>query len=241
MHISKEVKTFNDVSTEILVVGVQKHPENSQNWSSFVSIYGENIDAWVGSGDIVTDVKKLTKLPLITGKSNVKRILFVGLGDSKKLDEDTLREAFGLVGKELKSQKVSDYTIWLDSFVTDTIEVTDVAFLAAEGIGLGFYTVENYKTTSNEVNTYLESIYFITTADMDEVVASYEVGNVYAQAVNEARNLVNLPPNLLTATALAEYAVKLANQYDFDVEILDKAQMEELGMGAILSSQPRIT
>lgn len=235
MNISKVVKALNEVTTELLIVGVRKHFENVTGWSEFVAVFGENINTWLYEGDIAVDAKKITKLPVNVEGSNVKRVLFVGIGEAKKLNEETLREAFGLLGKQLKEIKVSEYTIWLDSFSTEDIEATDVAFLAAEGIGLGFYTVANYKTTSNIVDTYLEQVYFVTAADMDEIAASFEVGRVYAEAVNEARGLINLPPNLLTATELANYAVDLAKQYDFEVEILDKAQLEELGMGGILS------
>ncbi|RKJ59829.1 leucyl aminopeptidase, partial [Butyricicoccus sp. 1XD8-22] len=43
------------------------------------------------------------------------------------------------------------------------------------------------------------------------------------------------PPNLLTAPDLADYAMKLAKDYDFELEILTKADLEELGMGGILA------
>ncbi len=233
MNIVNEAKTFETVSTEILIVGIQKHREQMKNWASFPAAFGENIDTWLQAGDISSEEKKITKLP-IAGKT-VKRILFVGLGEGKNSTEESLRNTFGLVGKELKSLKTNEYTIWLESFTTETMTEEDVAFLAGEGIGLGFYTIPNYKTSSNKVDTYLEAVHFVTEANMDVVTASYEVGNIYAEAVNEARNLVNLPPNMLTATDLANYAVELGKQYHFEVEILNKTQMEELGMGGILS------
>jgi len=231
----KVVNDFQTLDTEVLIVGVPKHFENVKEWTSFSKVFGEDINHWIRSGDIATEVKKITRLPINVGKSLVKRILFVGLGDIKKLEEDLLREAFGLVGKQLKELKVKHFTLWLDSFTSEEITFTDAAFLAAEGIGLGYYTIANYKTTSNDVDVRLEQVSFVTSADRDEVVASYEVGEIYATAVNEARTLINLPPNLLTASEMANYAVNLAKEYDFEVEILDKAQIEELGMGGILS------
>ena len=53
--------------------------------------------------------------------------------------------------------------------------------------------------------------------------------------MNEARTLVNMPPNILTATKMADYARELAEKYDFEIEVLGKKEMEELGMGAILA------
>ena len=236
LRILKERKTFETVSTELLIVGVQKHREQMDNWSSFSSFYGEAIDGWVAAGDVSTGLKKITKLPFIKEHSALKRVLFVGLGDQKTLSKEQLRQAFGIVGKELKSLKVKNYSIWLESFTTKNINIIDVAFLAGEGIGLGYYTIPHYKTTSNEIDPRLDDVYLVTeAADLEAVVANYEMGIIYADAVNEARSLINLPPNLLTATDLANYAESLAKQYGFEVEILGKAQLEELGMGGILS------
>ena len=158
VKISKEHITFQNVPTQLLIVGVRKHVENIQDWSAFESVFGQHISEWIRTGDIETTRKKITKIPLSHDAANVKRILFVGLGDHKTLDDDTLRDVFGLVGKQLKEMKIRDYCIWLDSFTTEHIEATDVAFLATEGIGLGYYTMANYKTTSNDVDCYLEKV-----------------------------------------------------------------------------------
>lgn len=234
MKILKEAKTFEQVSTELLIVGVQRNSDHIKGWERFVSFYGEQIENWLRSGDIECERKKLTRIPYIGENQNLKRILFVGLGDTKTLTENELRETFGLVGKKIRAMKSNNFTIWLESFTADPINESDIAFLAAEGIGLGFYTIPHYKTTSNEQDTYIDNVHFVTEADIDEIAASFEVGTTYAHCVNEARNLINLPPNLCTATDLANYAVQLAEQYDFEVEILDKGQLEELGMGGIL-------
>lgn len=234
MNMVAESKTFQTVTAETIIIGVQKHREQMKNWTTFGEYFDNALETWIRAGEISSDRKKLTKMPVATN-NNIKRILFVGLGEGKTLTEEDLRETFGLVGKELKALKVNDYAIWLDSFVTPTIAEVDVAFLAGEGIHMGFYKVPNYKTTSNEVDTYIDRVEFITTVNMEEIIESYDVGRIYAEAVNEARNLVNLPPNMLTSTDLANYAVELAKEYDFEVEILDKAQLEELGMGGILS------
>ncbi|MFP3918526.1 leucyl aminopeptidase [Lysinibacillus telephonicus] len=235
MKIVKEAKTFNQVDTELLIVGVQKNCDHIKGWNNFVSFYGENVEEWIRSGDIGTERKKMTKIPYSGSNAKIKRVLFVGLGDTKTLTENELRETFGLVGKQLRALKANEFTIWLESFTASPIDEQTIAFLFAEGAGLGFYQVPHYKTTSNEVDVYMDAVHFVTDGDIDEIAASYEVGKIYADAVNEARSLVNLPPNLLTAKDLANYAEQLAKQYDFEIEILNKEDLEELGMGGILS------
>ncbi len=225
---------FNEVQAEVLIVGTFKHPENTQYWSELVSFYGASLEKWVKSGDISTDRKKLTKLPALQD-GKLQRIFFVGLGDRKSLTEDDLREIFGMVGKELVASKSTNISIWLDSFTNEDIEIEDATYLAAEGIGMGLYQVPHFKTTSNANDYYLDNIELLTTSDEKEILSFFNLGQVYAEAVNEARTLVNMPSNVLTATKMAEYAKELAETYDFEYEELGKAEMEELGMGAILA------
>ncbi len=235
MKIEQQNMSFETAKAETIVIGVQKHQAQMKNWAKFAPFFSAAVEAWLKNGEISTDVKKITVFPVTTANTHIKRVVFVGLGAGKDLTEEILRETFGLVGKQLKSLKVNEYAIWLESFVTPAIEEEDVAFLAAEGIEMGYYTIAHYKTTSNVADSYLDRVELVTEAEIEQIAMNFEVGHIYAQAVNEARTLVNLPPNLLKATDLADYAVNLAKQYDFDVEILDKAQLEELGMGGILS------
>ena len=206
-----------------------------KNWSLFTDFYGDTIDAWLRSGEISSDSKELTKLPYAGAHPTLKRIIFVGLGEKKNITSNELRELFAKVGKELKTSKLGEAAIWVDSFTTDDIDEAEVANLAGEGLNLGFYSVKHYKTSSNEADVYFDQVQFVTEAEINEVVANFEVGKIYADAVNEARTLINLPPNVLTATELANYATELAKKYDFEIEVLNKAQLEELGMGGILS------
>ncbi|WP_397539753.1 leucyl aminopeptidase [Rummeliibacillus pycnus] len=235
MLINKELQNFKSATTDVLVVGVSKNQNNVANWEQFIEFFGGSIEQWIKEGDIQTNAKAITKIPVFSAEAKVKRVVFVGLGNRKDLTPDTLREAFGLVGKTLRKHKTSSITLWMDSFETDEIPASDAVIFAAEGMSMGAYTVENYKTTSNEADVRLEQVSFISNTDIAELVAGYEVGEIYATAVNEARTLINKPGNILTASNLADYAVELAKDYDLEVEILDKAQLEELGMGAILA------
>ena len=229
------IKTFEAQTSETLIIGVQKHREQMKNWSAFSEFYGETVDAWLRGGEILTDSKKMTKIPYVGSNAALKRIYFVGLGERKNITANDLREVFATLGKELKTAKIGNVSLWVESFTTDQLEEAEVAYLAGEGLNLGYYSVQNYKTTSNEADVYFDQMQLVTEADEADVVANFEVGKIYADAVNEARTLVNLPPNLLTATDLANYATELANQFGLEIEILNKAQMEELGMGGILA------
>lgn len=61
-------------------------------------------------------------------------------------------------------------------------------------------------------------------------------GFVYGKAVNTARTLANTPVNIWTPARLAEYAASLAEKYAFELEILERTDLEKLGMGACLAA-----
>jgi leucyl aminopeptidase len=56
-----------------------------------------------------------------------------------------------------------------------------------------------------------------------------------ANGIDLTKDLGNLPPNICTPTYLANTAKKLAKQFGFGIEVLDRKQMEALKMGSFLS------
>src|SRR5260221_578259 len=56
-----------------------------------------------------------------------------------------------------------------------------------------------------------------------------------ADGADFARTLGNLPANLCTPSYLADEAKKLAAQFKLGIEVLERRDMEKLGMGALLS------
>jgi len=188
----------------------------------------------VKDGDISAKKKSITVIHTF-GKIGAKRIVFVGLGREKELSFDELKEIFGATFKRITSEKWVETAVYLDSFVTDEIEVQDVAHAFSEAFGLATYEFTGYKQKSNEPEKEITEITVYSHAEEEEVMASLMVGYVYGQATNSARTLVNLPGNMLKATDLANYALELADKYGFEAEILEKEDMLKLGMGALLA------
>ena len=188
----------------------------------------------VKSGDISARPKAVSVIHSL-GKSNVKRFVFVGLGREKELSFDTLREAFGRASQEAKKLKVDSLSIAMDTFTSDQISAVDAAYALSEAFTLATYEFENYKQKSNEPDVDIEMFDIFTVEEKDEVTAALQVGQAFGEGTNSARTLVNTPGNMLTATDLAEYSKELASRYDLEIEILEKKDMEKLGMGAMLA------
>ena len=203
---------------EVLVVGISGNQPVEER---IRSLYPERLDEWVRRGDISTKQGELRLLPTLTG--TVERVLFVGLGKAQGLTTDGLRRLFGKAAQFLKARQLSKVTIDATTFPDQPVE------LIAETFGLATYEVKHYKTNTR------------ATYDLDVTIWSdtgeqaVERGAALAQATNLARRLVTMPGNLLTAPALADEARFIAERHGHELKILEKADMEALGMGALLA------
>jgi leucyl aminopeptidase len=70
-----------------------------------------------------------------------------------------------------------------------------------------------------------------------------ERGLILGQAANHARDMANEPANLFTPSVMAERAQALAEDAGLECQVLEREEMEKLGMGALLgvavgSAQP---
>lgn len=233
-----QVKTEFNLSTEHegLIIGLFDKPEK---FTGSLALLDESFDGQltelVKSGDLSAKLKSITKVHSF-GKIGAKRIWFVGLGKEKEATFEKVEAAFGKLFKETKANKLVEAAVFLDSFITEKVDGLDAAHALSEAFALATYEFEGYKQKSNEPEKKLENLTVYSTAnDVEDIQASLNVGYAFGKGTNNARTLVNTPGNLLTATDLANYAKELGAKYEFEVEILDKAEIEKLGMGAFLA------
>lgn len=221
---------------EGLIIGVIEKPEKFTGvLSKLDEIFDGQLRELVKAGDISAKFKSISKIHSL-GKTGAKRIWFVGLGKEKELNFHKLSEALGKLFKTLKASKLEETALLLDTLTTEQVDGLEAAHAVSEAFALASYQFEGYKQKSNEPEKRLEKITVYSEAfDKEALQASLTVGFAFGKATNSARTLVNTPGNLLTAAEMANYAQVLAAKYDFEVEILEKAELEKLGMGAFLA------
>jgi leucyl aminopeptidase len=221
---------------EGLVIGLF---EKSAKFEGELAVLDEKFDGQLvellKTGDLSTKLKNISKIHSL-GKIGSKRIWFVGLGKEKELTFEKLRDSFGKLFKEISGNKLQKAAILLDTFITEKIDGLDTAHALSEAFALSTYKFEGYKQKTNEPDKNIDELtIYSRNLDEDEMEASLTVGYAFGLGTNSARTLVNIPGNLLTATDMANYAKDLAAKYDFEVEILEKEEIEKLGMGAFLA------
>ena len=230
-----KTQSFYDQKEEILLIGLYDRPLKFEGeLAKLDEAMAGQLTELVKEGDISAKLSETAIIPTL-GKIPVKRLLFVGLGKEKQAEFHQIKEAIGTAIQKMNKTKLGSAAIGLDSFACETIQPDEAAQAFSEAFGLASYKFKGYKQPSNEPEQWIEQITVYTEADIEEVKAALHVGYVLSQGTNSARTLVNTPANMLTAADLAEHAKQLADKYGFEVEILGKADMEKLGMGALLA------
>lgn len=80
----------------------------------------------------------------------------------------------------------------------------------------------------------LNSMAFMVEAT-ESAKQAVEQGQATALGMAVTQELANMPSNFCTPTYLAETAIELGNTYGFETNILDRAEMIEMGMGSFMS------
>ncbi len=228
-------KDWDRSEQDCLIVGIWDRPEKfSGSIQGLNEKFNGHLSELIKSGDLSSDKKKITVIHTL-GTLQTKRILFVGLGKEKKFDFEEFKEAMGKVAKKVNELGYKKVGILLDSLIPNEDDGLDVSHALGEAFVMSSFTFTNYKNDGNKPNHLIEKVTAFTSRDEEEIKAAVHVGTVYGSGVNSARSLVHLPANILTPTAMAEHAIELAEKYDFESEILDKEEIEKLGMGAFLA------
>jgi leucyl aminopeptidase len=160
----------------------------------------------------------------------------VGLGENKPLSGKNYQKALLAAINSLKKPQIKSVICCLAE-----CEVTDRDWQwktrhIVEVFNDGIYQFTQLKS-DKETESNIEKI-SIAAPETERVFAQSGLlqGKAIAEGMVLAKNLGDLPGNLCTPTYLADQAIALGQKYDsLEVKILEEADMEALGMGALLS------
>jgi leucyl aminopeptidase len=170
------------------------------------------------------------------------RLLLVGLGDRDHVTPERVRRAAATVARRARSLKLREAALSLPT-LPDT-DTQDVARAAAEGAKLGLYRFDRHKSSTNDHE--LETFWLVAEDEtLEEAGEGAEVGDSVAEGAVLARDLANEPSNVATPEYLAEVARGITEKYGMELNVLDRAGIEEEGLtglatvGRSASNEPR--
>ncbi|MBI3996188.1 MAG: leucyl aminopeptidase [Candidatus Omnitrophica bacterium] len=163
-------------------------------------------------------------------------VLVVGLGKAKELSIEKIRQCAGTAARTARAQGFTAVT--LPVIVERGLGPVEVmAQASAEGALLGLYRYDKLKQLSkHEQSRRIEAITLVVEQSGDLGAAKHGAhkGQVIAEAVSLARDLINGPSNLVTPTVLADEARKIAKQFRLKCTVIPFARLKQLGFGGIV-------
>ena len=181
-----------------------------------------------GKPNEITIIHSLGKLPSA-------RVAIVGLGKQKELSQDKVRGAVAGACRLLRQKEVGGIATVAQGAGMAGISAEGAAQAVAEGALLGLYSFRKHITKEAEHGDIKQLT--IVGADKTEsprLERGCNKGKVLAEATNLARDMVNEPANYMTPGDMAGMAAELAESYGLNLKVLERKQMQELGMGALL-------
>ncbi len=192
------------------------------------------ISQLIGRGEVKGKLNEVTVIHSL-GKLPAAQVVVAGLGKKQELTRDRVRGAVAETCRRLRQKRVENIATVAQGAGIAGINLESAAQAVTEGALLGLYTFRKYITKEADHGEIKQLL--IVDGDKSALPLLEQgscKGRVLAEAANQARDMVNEPANYMTPGDMAETAKKLAETYGLEVDVLEREQMQELGMGALL-------
>lgn len=217
------------VETQCLVIGVAKDSPAPGTAATVDSATDGLISGLIESGDLSSKPGRCVMLHNQPGLP-AKRILAVGVGAIDKLDRHRFRQICVAAGKALKNSAVTEAVVTLTELpVSDTDEGWRI-MSATAALDFASYRYTETKPVAKDEYPAVSSVTLAGNED-----GALELARGLIKGIERARQLGNLPPNICNPAYLVSQAEEIAAGNDkVTLEVLDRDQMQEMGMGSLL-------
>ncbi|MFC4933193.1 leucyl aminopeptidase [Massilia sp. GCM10023247] len=192
------------------------------------------ITAALKSGDITGKAGSTLLLRGVAGVA-AARVLLVGMGADEAVGEKSFNTAVGATLKAFASLGAADAII---AFPTTEVKertpdwaVRAIVVAATESE----FRTDAQKSKKEPSATGVRKITLAVPLANAEAKSTLAQAIAIANGMNLTKELGNLSPNICTPTYLANVARKLGDDFGFDVEVLERKQLEALKMGSFLA------
>jgi leucyl aminopeptidase len=165
------------------------------------------------------------------------RVLLVGLGEEQEFGDQQYRDAVAKSVSAVNELGCADLCTYLPELAVTARDAEWKVRQVVETTNAVLYRFEQLKSKPPNGRRALQRTVLALPADSDVRTAEQAViqGEAIGAGITLVKNLGNLPANICTPSYLADQARELQKQYGVKTTVLEQADMESLGMGALLS------
>ncbi|MDQ3907432.1 MAG: leucyl aminopeptidase [Acidobacteriota bacterium] len=161
-----------------------------------------------------------------------RRLLLVGVGDRDAYGLAQVSQFAGTAVRALRARNAKSVGLVVRAAGG---EDGRAASAAVEGAIMGLFEPDKYRTVDKEERNVERLVVIAQGADESALKRGAEHGRIVGESVNYTRDMANEPGAYMTPTIMAQRAQQLANEFGLEVDVLDRARAEQLGMGSFLS------
>ena len=195
------------------------------------------ITGLIEDGEVTGKRSEMTLIHTL-GKMSTPRVVVAGLGKQEGFSADRIRQVMGEAGRFIRKLGVRRAATIAHGAGIGGIEPSTSGQAMAEGTLLGLYTFRRYRSKQEDDPEHeVEELQIVErdSAKTALIKQGVDRGRVLAEATIFARDMSNEPANVMNPTEMAERARQVAKETGLEFEVLDRPQMAELGMGALLA------
>ena len=229
VQIKVEQTTIDQNQTPLLVVGLYENDNDHLNSKELDPILHSTIREIISNKEFKAVVGARLIIPTM-GKGPMKKIMLMGLGKKEKFNNEIARIVSAKAALKVREMEISEFSILpysnLDEGLIEAI---------SEGIALSLYSFNRYKTNDSGEESKVKQVTILINTDKNKIQPIIDRTGLLVNAVNLARDLSNLPPNDCSPSQLASIAVSVGTEYGLKTRIVERYEMESLGLNGIVS------
>lgn len=232
MKVKVENKSILDIEADAIVVNLFEGVKAPSGVTGIVDKAYKRVisDFVIKKENFTGKYAQIYKLPII---ESGKRIYIVGLGKQKDFNYTKIRNLNAKLIKEINSAgNIKKVVSVLHGAGIAGLCPKISAQMIAEGVLSGLYSFDKYKSDKKEATVKEFIIAEIDEKKYKAAKEGVEYGIITANAVNNARDLINESSQYLYPETLAKYAVENSG---VKTTVYDKVQVKEMGMNAFLA------
>ena len=225
-----------EIDSDCLVAAIFEGPVLSPTASEIDNASDGAISRLLESGDLEGKKGQILLQHHVSGITS-HRVMLVGCGKQEKFDAEAFRTTAANLTAQLNKTASKSAVLTLSELDVSGKDNNWKLRQLTEALETGRYLFDQMKSKPSSAKRVLTDVtYPLTSTENDESAErAVQQGKAIAVGASLAKDLGNLPGNVCTPTYLAKEAVELAKELGMTSTVLEESDMEELGMGALLS------
>ena len=192
------------------------------------------ISSILDKGDFKANTSDTLMLYDIAGVK-ASRVLLVGCGKAVEFESKTVNQVSQAASEVIQKTSIKSITCYLGDSITGEQKETAITQTII-GFSDSLYQLQDYKSKKKDAPSLSQVCVSLSNGFDDDAQTALDNGIAISEGMKLTRDLANHPGNVCTPTYIAETATNLANDYkNVEIDILEEADMEKLGMGSFLS------